>query len=85
MSEVMATSMHQIAAGMRRVPEITLAAGMLIETGWLKSGTATSPFCAATARVVSSAVMKCPQMWVDSDSWTNWESLGNAENLLKEL
>src|SRR5580700_5972231 len=85
MSEVMAASMHQIAAGMRKVPEVSLANGMLMETGWLVSGTATPPFCAATARVVSSAFMECPQMWVDHDSWTNSESLENAEILLKKL
>ena len=85
MSEVMATSMHQIAAGMRKVAEVPFASGMLMETGWLVSGTATSPFCAATALVVSSAFMECPQMRVDHDSWTNSESLGNAENLLKKF
>ena len=84
MSEVMATSMHQIAAGMRKVPEVTLSVGML-ETGWPVSGTATSLYCAATARVVSSAFMECPHMRIDHDSRTNSESLGNAENLLKEL
>src|SRR5580704_16439211 len=85
MSEVMATSMHQIAAGMRKVPEETFATGMLMETGWLVSGTATSPFCPATALVVSSAFMECPQIRVDHDSSTNSGSLGNAENLLKKL
>jgi len=65
--------------------EVTLAAGLLMETGWLVSGTEIPPFCAATARVVSSAFMECPQMWVDHDSWTNSESLGNAKNLLKKL
>ena len=85
MSEVMATSMHQIAVGMRKVPEVTLATGMLMETGWLESGTATPPFCAATVRVVSSALMECPQMRVDHDSLTSSESLGKAENLLKKL
>jgi hypothetical protein len=85
MSELIATSMHQIAAGMRKVPEVTLANGMLMETGWLVAGTATPPLCAATARVVSSAFMECPQMWVDHDSPINSESLGNAENLLKKL
>ena len=68
MSEVMATSMHQMAAGMRRVAEVTLATGMLMEPGWLVSGTAASPFCDATARVVSSAFMERPQMGVDHDS-----------------
>src|SRR5580700_3282593 len=85
MSEVMATSMHQIAAGMRKVPEVTLATGLLMETGWLMSGTATSPLCAATALVVSSAFMECPHMRADHDSSTNSESLENAENLLKKL
>jgi hypothetical protein len=77
--------MHQIAAGMRKVPEVPLAAGRLMETGWLVSGTKIPAFCVATARVVSSAFMECPQMWVDHDSLTNSESLGKAENLLKKL
>src|SRR5580704_15202427 len=85
MSEVMATSMHQIAAGMRKVAEIPFVPGMLMETGWLVCGPATSPFCAATALVVSSAFMECPHMRVDHDSRTNSESLGNAENLLKKF
>ena len=85
MSEVMATSMHQIAAGMRKVAEIAFGTGMSMETGWLLCGPATSPFCAATTLVVSSAFMECPQMWADYDSLINSESLGNAENLLKKL
>ncbi len=83
MSEVMATSMHQIAAGMRKVPEVTFATGMLMETGWLVSGTA--PFCAATAFVVSSAFMDRPHTSTDHDSRTNSESLGSTENLVKKL
>jgi hypothetical protein len=85
MSEVMATSMHQIAAGMRKMAAVAAGTGMLMETGWLVSGPATSTFCATTALVVSSAFMACPQMRVDHDSLTNSESLGNAENLLKKL
>jgi hypothetical protein len=81
----MATSMHQIAAGMRKVAEVAFGTGMSMETGWLVSGTETPPFGAATARVVSSAFMECPQMWFDHDSPINSESLGNAENLLKKL
>jgi hypothetical protein len=85
MSEVMATSMHQIAAGMRKVAEVAFGTGMSMETGWLVCGPATSPFCATTTLVVSSPVMECPQMRVDYDSLMNSESLGNAENLLKKL
>src|SRR5271169_7106067 len=73
MSEVMATSMHQIAAGMRKVAEVAFGTGMSMETGWLVSGTETPPFCAATARVVSSAFMECPKMWVDCDALINSE------------
>jgi hypothetical protein len=85
MSEVMATSMHQIAAGMRKVAEVPFVSKMLMETGWLASGTATPPFCAATALVLSSAFMECAHMRVDHASLTNSESLGNAENLVKKL
>src|SRR5580692_6301331 len=57
MSELMATSMHQIAAGMRKVAEVAFGSGMLMETGGLVSGTATPSFCANRARMVSSAFM----------------------------
>jgi hypothetical protein len=85
MSEVMATSMHQIGTGMRKVAEVPFASEVLMETGWLVSGTQTPPFCAPTLLVVSSAFMECPPTWVDHDSLTDSESLGNAENLLKKL
>src|SRR5580692_8201630 len=79
MSEVMATSMHQITAGMRKVVEVAFGTGMSMEKGWPVPGTETSPFCATEARVVSSAFMECPHMRIDHASLTNSESLGNPE------
>ena len=85
MSEVMATSMHQIAAGTRKMAEVGFAAGMLMETGWLATGPATSPFCVVTSLVVSSAFMDRPHIWTDHDSGTSSASLGSTKNLVKKL